>query len=65
MSISAHIAGVYAMSLAGAGAGALAGVVAGAFGYPALVPSAAAIAVLSARYVVVDGARGRRAAAVA
>ncbi|MBM7279979.1 MFS transporter [Gordonia rubripertincta] len=53
------------MSLAGAGAGALAGVVVGAFGYAALVLGAGTIAVLTAAYVVVDGARGRRPAAMA
>lgn len=53
------------MSLAGAAAGALAGVVVGAFGYPVLVLSAAVIAILTAAYVVVDGARGRRAGDVA
>ena len=53
------------MSLAGAGAGALAGVVVGAFGYAALVLGAGTIAVVTAVYVVVDGARGRRQAAMA
>ncbi|MBD0863262.1 MFS transporter [Gordonia sp. zg691] len=53
------------MSLAGAAAGALAGVVVGAFGYPTLVLGAGVIAVITAAYVVVDGARGRRAATVA
>lgn len=48
------------MSLAGAGAGALAGVVVGAFGYAALVLGAGTIAVVTAAYVVADGARGRR-----
>ncbi|MFV3114860.1 MFS transporter [Gordonia amicalis] len=53
------------MSLAGAGAGALAGVVVGAFGYATLVLGAGTIAVVTAVYVVVDGARGRRQAAMA
>ncbi|WP_439031382.1 MFS transporter [Gordonia terrae] len=54
-----------AMSLAGAAAGALAGVVVGAFGYSVLVLGSAVIAVVTAVYVVADGARDRRRTAVA